>query len=84
MKFVLVEVIEREISTPEFFDTFEEAHARMEQYYNEATACDPDDYDDEDDYDPDDLDGELNEWDAYCENANHDNCDWKIFKVETI
>lgn len=75
MKYVLIEVIEREISTPEFFDTFEEAHAKMEQYYNEAAQCDDDDFNIED------TNGELGKWDAWCENANHDNCDWRIYKI---
>lgn len=74
--FVLIEVIEREISEPEFFETFEEAHAKMEEYFKSACDIDPDDDDWEDD-----VDGELDEWDAYCENANHDNCDWKIFQL---
>ena len=29
-----------------------------------------------------DDDGDINDWSAWCENANHDNCDWKIFEVE--
>lgn len=28
-KFVLIEVIEREINNPEFFDTYEEAYSKM-------------------------------------------------------
>ena len=74
-KFVLVEVIEREISTPRFFDTYEEAYSKMKEYYNEAVNSEDCEEDKE-------LDGELNQWDAWCENANHDNCDWKIFIVE--
>ena len=77
--FVLVEVIEREISVPKFFVSFEEAHDRMKQYYKEAAGAGNEDAED---FDPDDLDGELNEWDAYCENRNHDNCDWKIFQLD--
>lgn len=64
--FVLIEVIEREISTPKFFDAFEKAHAKMKEYYEAASkgSC-----------------GELNDDNAWCENRNHDNCDWKIFKI---
>lgn len=72
--FVLIEVIERDISTPEFFNTYEEAHAKMEEYYHEAANADCEE--------DEELDGELNEWDAWCENSNHDNCDWKIFELK--
>ena len=68
MKYILIEVIERNISTPELFDTFDAAHAKMEEYYNEACAHDDN--------------AELGEWTAFCENMNHDNCDWSIFKIE--
>ena len=73
MKYVLVEVIEREISTPEFFKTFEDAHATMAARFHEAAKADC--------VADEELDGELNEWDAWCENSNHDNCDWKIFEI---
>lgn len=66
MKFVLIEVVEREISTPEFFNTFEEAHSKMKECYEEAS---------------DRGFGELNDDNAWCENRNHDNCDWKIFPI---
>lgn len=65
-KFVLIEVIEREISTPEFFNTYEEAYREMKVRFNDCN----------------DDDGDINDWSAWCENANHDNCDWKIFEVE--
>ena len=67
MNYVLIEVVERDISTPEFFDTFEDAHAEMEQRYNDTFRSG--------------VNGELNEWDAWCESANHDNCDWRIFEI---
>ena len=67
MNYVLIEVIERDISTPEFFDTFEEAHEEMARRYKD-TARDIDD-------------GELNKWEAWCESANHDNCDWRIYEI---
>ena len=76
MKFVLIEVVEREISDPMYFDTFEEAHAKMEECFFEANGCDPENYE------PEDLDGVLGERLAWCENANHDNCDWKIFEIK--
>lgn len=76
MKFLLIEVIERNISDPMHFDTFEEAHAKMEKCFFEANGCDPENYD------PSDLDGVLAERIAWCENSNHDNCDWKIFEMK--
>ena len=65
-KFVLIEVVEREISTPEFFDTHEKAHKEMKKRFDEC-------YKD---------DGDIWKSFAWCENANHDNCDWKIFEME--
>ena len=67
MRYVLVEVIEREILTPTFFETFEAARAEMKRRYDEA--------------DPRGDHEGLYRDQAYCENANHDNCDWKIFSV---
>lgn len=68
-KFVLIEVIEREISTPEFFDTHEEAHKEMKRRFDECCEYR-------------ECDGDIWKSFAWCENANHDNCDWKIFEVE--
>ena len=65
-KFVLIEVIEREISTPEFFDTYDIAYTEMKKRFNETCA----------------HEGYIDDWMAWCENANHDNCDWKIFEME--
>ena len=76
MKFLLIEVIERKISDPMYFDTFEEAHEKMEKSFFEANGCDPENYNRAD------LDGVLAERVAWCEDANHDNCDWKIFEIE--
>ena len=68
MKYVLIEVIEREISTPEFFDTFEAARKEMANRYGEADPYN-------------DYDGLYRDH-AYCTNRNHDNCDWKIFELK--
>lgn len=72
-KFVLIEVVERTITTPEFFDTYDEAYRNMEKRYIETASAGCDE--------GDEPDGELNEWDAWCESANHDNCDWAIFEI---
>lgn len=64
--FILIEVVEREISTPEFFNTYKEAFQEMKRRFN---ICNK-------------HDGYIDDWSAWCENANHDNCDWKIFEME--
>lgn len=67
-KFVLIEVIEREISIPHFFDTHEEAYQQMKEFYNEAGG----EYAEE---------GEI--WKDFAWlNSHHNNFDWKIFEVE--
>ena len=37
--------------------------------------------DDDDELTEYEGDAMLDNWSAYCENANHDNCDWKIFEI---
>lgn len=64
--FILIEVIEREISTPEFFNTYEEAYNEMEVRFNECNM----------------RGGYIDDWSAYCETLNHDSVDWKIFDME--
>lgn len=68
--FVLIEVIEREISAPEFFDTLGAAQEEMRERF-EASVRDEDD-------------AYCDEMSAYCENSNHDNCDWKIFDLQNL
>ena len=68
-KFMLIEVIERNVSEPEFFDTHQKAYDEMKHRFEEA--CDASD---EDSYIAEDY--------AYGENASHDNCDWQIFNIE--
>ena len=65
--YILLETVEREISEPEFFYSYEDAYAEMENRFFETERHE---------------DGEIDDWSAYCENANHDNCDWKIFKIK--
>ena len=83
IKYILIEVHEREISTPDFFDTHEAAHEKMTEYFAEVVG-----------YSKEaaiesylngvDIEGNctLLENTAYAE-ACHDNWDWSIFKVET-
>lgn len=81
-KYILVEVHEREISTPELFDSWKEAHNKMTEYFAEVCG-----YSKEaamESY----LSGEelesncvLMENAAFAE-ATHDYWDWSIFEVE--
>ena len=64
--YILLETIEREISEPEFFYNYEDAYKTMEDRFYECNK----------------HEGYIDDWLAYCENANHDNCDWKIFKIK--
>lgn len=70
--FVLIEVIEREISAPEFFDTLGAAQEEMRERFEASVQ------DEEDD------NACCDEISAYCENSNHDNCDWKIFDLQNL
>lgn len=65
--YILIEVIGREIHTPEFFYSYEEAYEEMENRFFEANTRE---------------NGEIDDWSAYCESVNHDDCDWKIFKIK--
>lgn len=81
MKYLLVEVIERDISTPEFFDTHKEAYDRMCEYVAQVL-----------DVSVEHLKDNLNEcgdfnWETNV-NKNYaytqrygTNFDWKIFEV---
>ena len=82
-QFILCETIEREISEPVFFNSYEDAYQEMRTRFFKAFGVE-DSIDVTDDELLDDLDeetGYISEWSAYCENANHDNCDWKIFEI---
>lgn len=78
-KEVLCETIEREISTPVLFDTKEQARAEMVRRFKEAMNLTDEEFKT--------MDNDTSEYfcgenEAYCVNANHDNCDWSIFTVE--
>lgn len=32
--------------------------------------------------DAEDFDASINDYSAYCENGNHDNCDWRIVNLD--
>lgn len=71
--FVLIETIEREISTPAYFETYRQAYEEMMSRFNSVVGCNDDD--------DDDYETGHDECSAYAQNLNHDNCDWKIFRV---
>ncbi|RKI66761.1 hypothetical protein D7V91_11710 [bacterium 1xD42-67] len=79
MKFVLIEVIEREISTPAFFGTYQEAYDEMVSRVREAfdeediTFGEPDDC-------PENGEAAVMETTAYGERHGN-NYDWKIFEI---
>lgn len=82
MKYFLIEVIERDISTPELFDTFDDALDRMCEYI--AEVCDVPKEDIKESY----LQGEeFNSntcvtGDVAWIERHGVNFDWKIFKFE--
>lgn len=81
MKYLLVEVIERDISTPEFFNTHKEAYDRMCEYVSQVRDVSVE-------YLKDNL-NELGdfEWettvnkDSAWTERHGTNFDWKIFEV---
>lgn len=84
-KFLLIEVEERNISEPMFFDTLEEAQEEMAKRFSKALGidhCDKVTLDggDYEGYDPDDPDTAFREMQAYCETYGN-NYDWKIFQL---
>ena len=77
-KYVLCAVVENEICEPKFFDSYWEAYAQMRKEYEEMTGFLVID----EDYEDEEGDHEIGEWNAYCKSTDHDNWDWKIFKME--
>lgn len=81
MKFVLVEVIERDISTPEFFNTKEEAYTCMADRIAEVLGENGEEVKEkilnnelmEDCYFNNDM--------AYISDYHGNNYDWKIFEI---
>lgn len=82
IKYILIEVHEREISTPDFFDTWEAAHDKMAEYFAEVCGYSKEAA----------MESYLNgvnieencallENAAYAE-ASHDSWDWAIFEAE--
>ena len=81
IKYVLVEVIEREASQPEIFDSLEAAKSKMLDHIKQTLGLD-------DTVDTaaiqeciENFEGELKETSAYCTRHN-DNYDWTIFEIK--
>lgn len=81
MKYLLIEVAERDISVPEFFESHEEAHDTMCSHV--AAICDvsqeeiKESYYNGEEFDDRTCVTEDTAWTERCGN----NFDWKIFKV---
>lgn len=77
MKYVLIEVVDRDISKPEFFDSFEAAHYRMCELVAKAADVSIDDISDKNKlYGVLDIDARN----AWCDDVVWR--DWSIFDVD--
>lgn len=85
-KYVLIEVIEREISVPEFFPTYKAAHKAMMKKFKEAMGLDDEDLAEAEPVERVDggfkIDDDccFTQWNAYGEHHGQ-NFDWQIFEV---
>lgn len=85
-KYILVEVIERNISVPEFFPTHEAAHKAMLEKFKEAMGLNDEDLAEAEPIKSVDggfkIDGDccFAWWNAYGERHGQ-NFDWKIFEL---
>lgn len=82
-KFILVCSVEREIYVSDGFNTFKEAQEQMMKEFKETLGYPISHKFSKDEIE--ELESNIAGFDkdsAYCESANHDNCDWKIFKME--
>jgi hypothetical protein len=81
MKYLLVEVIERDISTPEFFDTHKEAYDRMCEYVAQVLGVSVEYIKDNlNEFGDFDWATNVNKNSAYTQRHGN-NFDWKIFEV---
>ena len=75
--YILVECIEREINTPELFETEEQAYNVMAQRMADILGIQVDEIETYDDYDIG-----ISKSCAWITDYHHLNYDWKIFKVD--
>ena len=76
--YILVECIEREINTPELFETEEQAYNVMAQRMADILGIQVDEIETYDDYDIG-----ISKSCAWITDYHHLNYDWKIFKIES-
>ena len=76
--YILVECIDREINTPELFETEEQAYNVMAQRMADILGIQVDDIETYDDYDIG-----ISKSCAWITDYHHLNYDWKIFRIET-
>ena len=67
IKYMLISCCERNISPPEFYDTYAEAWDEMNKQFKDVNVDD---------------EGECGDWEAFGSTKNHDNIDWQIFELE--
>ena len=75
--YILVECIDREINTPEFFETEEQAYNDMAQRMADILGIQVDEIETYDEYDIG-----ISKSCAWISDYHHLNYDWKIFKVD--
>ena len=75
--YILVECIEREINTPEFFESEEQAYNVMAQRMADILKIQVEDIETYDD-----CDIGISKSCAWITDCHHLNYDWKIFKVD--
>ena len=76
--YILVECIDREINTPELFETEEQAYNVMTQRMADILGIQVDEIETYDDYDIG-----ISKSCAWITDYHHLNYDWKIFKIES-
>ena len=76
--YILVECIDREINTPELFETEEQAYNVMAQRMADILGIQVDEIETYDDYDIG-----ISKSCAWITDYHHLNYDWKIFKIES-
>ena len=76
--YILVECIDREINTPELFETEEQAYNVMAQRMADVLGIQVDEIEIYDEYDIG-----ISKSCAWINDYHHLNYDWKIFKIES-
>lgn len=81
-KFILISCVEREINEPNFFPSLSKAKEQMLKEFKKTLGFEENHIFTQDELEELECDNAgFNEDSAWCEDSNHDNCDWKIFKI---